>query len=253
MPHHDRVYVGDPLADTGFWGVPSSKANFCEEDYAITKYVAEFINTLTNLAYVYYALKSPSRPGHRGRYFGLDFGAVSLILVGIFSFIFHATMHQDTQFLDEMSMFFLGAALLQPLYTTGFSVATKRAITTTLISVLVAVSAVYYQRKDVLIHSVSFSIMEMLIWPRVLYMIYFRGRAQLEKSRLAKQFWKATGIMVLAIVLWLIDLELCYPLRDIREFVGLPWAFVFEFHGWWHVLTAMAAARYIKLVRELCP
>lgn len=25
--------------------------SFCEEDYAVTKYIAEFINTLTNLTY----------------------------------------------------------------------------------------------------------------------------------------------------------------------------------------------------------
>lgn len=68
---------------------------------------------------VYYALKSPSRPGEQGKYLGLDFMAVSLVLIGIFSSIFHATLHQGTQFLDEMSMFFLGTALLQPLLTAG--------------------------------------------------------------------------------------------------------------------------------------
>lgn len=205
------------------------------------------------MSLVYYALKSPSRPGQRGKYFGMDFMAFSIALVGIFSFIFHATLHQETQFLDEMSMFFFGSALLQPLYTTGFTAATKKAITVTLVSVVVAVSAVYYQKKQVIIHLVAFTIMENMIWPRLLYLIYYRDRTSVETSRLAKQFWSATGHMVLAIVLWLIDLEQCFPLRDIRKFVGLPWAFVFEFHGWWHVLTAMAAVRYMKLVREICP
>lgn len=202
---------------------------------------------------VYYALKSPSGPGRRGRYVGLDFMAFSLVLVGIFSFIFHATLHQDTQFLDEMSMFFFGSALIQPLYTTGFAPATRKAFTVTLVSVVVAVSAVYYQRKEVIIHLVAFTVMENMIWPRILYLIYYRDRTSLEKSRLARQFWSATGLMVLAIVVWLIDLEQCFPLRDIRKLVGLPWAFVFELHGWWHVLTAMAAVRYMKLVREICP
>lgn len=253
MPHHDRVYAGDPLADTGFWGTPSSKSNFCEEDYVVTIYIAEFINTLTNLAYIYYALKSPSRPGKRGKYFGLDFMAVSLVLIGIFSSVFHATMHQDTQFLDEMSMFFLGSALLQPLLTTGLPAATRRAITATLVSAVVAVSAIYYQKKAVIIHGVAFTVMEILIFSRLLYLIRSRDRPPAEKSRLAGQFWAATGFMVLAIVLWLIDLELCFPLRDVRKVVGLPWAFVLELHGWWHILTAMAAARYVKLVREICP
>lgn len=30
--------------------------SFCEEDYAVTKYIAEFVNTLSNLAYGMYDL-----------------------------------------------------------------------------------------------------------------------------------------------------------------------------------------------------
>lgn len=51
MGHHNLRFDGDPHAHSGFWGPPTSACNFCEEDYAVTRYVAEFINTLTNLAY----------------------------------------------------------------------------------------------------------------------------------------------------------------------------------------------------------
>ncbi|KAG6357822.1 hypothetical protein INS49_013702 [Diaporthe citri] len=253
MPHHNRVYHGDPLAATGFWGAPSSRANFCEEDYAVTKYIAEFVNTLSNLAYVYYALKASCRLGQKGRYFGMDALAFSLLLVGIFSLVFHATLHQETQFLDDMSMFLLGTALLHPLYTTGFKPSARRAITTTLVSVVVGVSAVYHQKKDILIHLIAFALMENLIWPRLLYLIYFHERPTVDRLRLARQFWAAVGFMVLAIVVWLIDLELCYPLRDLRGVVGSPWAYLFELHGWWHIFTAVAASKFIALVREVCP
>lgn len=188
-----------------------------------------------------------------GRYFGMDALAISLFFVGAFSFIYHATLHPETQFLDEMSMFMLGSALLQPLYTTGFKPTAQKAITIILVSTVVGISAFYYQKKHILIHLVAFAIMENLIWPRLLYLIYFRERSAVVRSRLARQFWTAVGTMVLAIVVWLIDLELCYPLRDIRGAIGLPWAFLFELHGWWHVFTAMAASRFITLVREICP
>lgn len=183
----------------------------------------------------------------------MDAMAFSLLLVGIFSLIFHATLHQETQFLDDMSMFLFGSALLQPLYTTGFKPSARKAITTALISVVVGVSAVYYQKKDILIHLIAFFLMENLIWTRLLYLIYFRDRPAADRSRLARQFWTAVGTMVLAIVIWSIDLELCFPLRDIRAVVGPPWAFLFELHGWWHILTAVAASKFIALVREICP
>lgn len=183
----------------------------------------------------------------------MDALAFSLLLVGVCSLLFHATLHQETQFLDEMSMFLLGTALLQPLCTTGFNPSARKVITTVLISALVGVSAVYYQKKDILIHLVAFALMESLIWLRLLYFVYFHDRPAGDRSRLSRQFWAASWLMVLAFVLWLIDLELCYPLRDFRGVVGSPWAYLLELHGWWHIFTAMAASKFIALVREVYP
>lgn len=252
----------------------------------MTKYIAEFVNTLTNLAYgestcpekviththvtnppctVYYAFKSPSRPGQRGPILGMDAMAASLILIGIFSFLFHATLHRETQFLDEMSMFFLGASFLQPLYTTGFAPRAQTLITTVLLSVVVAVSAVYYQTRVVELHWGAFFIMENMIWPRALWLVYYKvdaapggGRPAGEEEEVARMrrlkglFWSATLVMALALVLWTVDLTWCPPLRALREAVGQPWGVVLELHGWWHVLTAVAASRYIELIREIC-
>lgn len=201
---------------------------------------------------MYYAFSSPSRPGQKGRLLGMDSMAVSLVFVGVFSFIFHASLHSETQFLDEMSMFFLGSAFLQPLYTTGYARSTQTTITAILLSVVVAISAVYYQTRIVELHWGSFFVMENLIWTRSLYIIYSRTRPAAEKSRLVRQFGKATGVMALALILWLIDLEMCPPLRALRERVGIPWAYLLELHGWWHILTAVAASKYIALIREIC-
>lgn len=181
----------------------------------------------------------------------MDAMAVSLILVGVFSFVFHASLHRDTQFLDEMSMFFLGCAFLQPLYTNGFSPASQKAITVLLLSVVVVISAVYYQTRIVELHWGSFFLMENLIWTRALYLTKYRQRSAEERARLGKQFWTATGTMTLGIIVWVVDLELCPPLRRLREMVGPPWAWVLELHGWWHILTAVAASKYIKLIREI--
>ena len=36
----------------GFWGPPSATMNWCEEDYVVTPWIAEFWNTLSNLTFV---------------------------------------------------------------------------------------------------------------------------------------------------------------------------------------------------------
>lgn len=182
----------------------------------------------------------------------MDAMAVSLIFVGVFSFIFHASLHLETQFWDEMSMFLLGSTFLRPLCTTGYSRTTRATITTILLSSVAGISAVYWQTRIVEIHWGSFFVMENLIWTRTLYIIYSRQRSPAEKSRLVGQFWAATGVMVLALVVWVIDLELCPPLRQLRTWVGSPLQYALELHGWWHVLTAVAASKYIALIREIC-
>lgn len=207
---------------------------------------------------VYYAFKSPSRPDQRGPILGMDAMAVSLILIGVFSFLFHATLHRETQFLDEMSMFLLGSSFLQPLYTTGFAPRAQALITTVLLSVVAAVSAVYYQTRVVELHWGAFFVMENMIWPRALWLVYYKdapGRRRSEEERMRRLkglFWSATLVMALALVLWTVDLTWCPPLRALREAVGQPWGVLLELHGWWHVLTAVAASKYIELIREIC-
>lgn len=269
-----QLFHSDSVPDTAD---ARTHTSFCEEDYAITVYVCEFFNTLTNLAYgrsgrselpvpliwaqmvhtnlhetVYYAFASPRAPGRKGVVFGMDAMAMSLVFVGVFSAIFHASLHSETQFLDEMSMFFLGSAFLQPLYTKGFSGPAQTAITTVILSVVAVISAVYYQTRIVELHWGAFFVIENLIWPRALYIIYSRPRPTAERARLFRQFWTATGVMALALLVWVVDLELCPPLRALRARVGLPWAHLLELHGWWHIFTAVSASKYIRLIREIC-
>lgn len=36
-----------------------------------------------------------------------------------------------------------------------------------------------------------------------------------------------------------------------KRAVGMPWSFVFEFHGWWHILTAVGAHVFMIMVDKL--
>jgi dihydroceramidase len=40
-------------------------------------------------------------------------------------------------------------------------------------------------------------------------------------------------------------------LRAFRQRIGVPWAFLFEFHGWWHILTAVGASQFMNVLREV--
>ncbi|ORY67555.1 alkaline ceramidase family protein [Pseudomassariella vexata] len=252
MGHHNHHFSGDPHASMGFWGTPTSAANFCEEDYAVTRYIAEFINSLTNLAYIYLALRHPRRPGAKKAFWPFDSMATALFILGVFSGVFHATMHQATQFCDELAMIILGTAYLQKLYASGQSPTMSWVISALIVANSCFWGGVYVYTGNILHHVYIFNTMLAVIGVRTFYMFYGMGRSKEEKARLLRRYGKSLVILISGYVLWNIDLERCFELRKIRGAIGMPWSWLLEFHGWWHVLTAVGANEYILLVRELC-
>lgn len=177
--------------------------------------------------------------------------SASLIVVGITSAVYHATLLQPAQYADDLSMLVLTGSLLQPLYITGASAAVARRVPLVLWSTVAAISAWYVVSRDYRIHRNTFGLMLTLVWPRTLYLIYGKGRSQAERARYLGTFGRAVMVLVLAFGLWNVDLHYCLELRAIRQRVGLPWAWLLELHGYWHVLTAVGAAEYIRLIRSL--
>lgn len=125
----------DTRFDSGFWSPSTSTANFCEEDYVVSHYIAEFINTLTNAAYIYYALYPPTvfgklhsktKPASNGfddsqrHSITWDLQTVALVLVGTSSGIFHMSLHAWPQWCDESSMYLLAASWIHALLTTTY-------------------------------------------------------------------------------------------------------------------------------------
>ncbi|KAJ6020782.1 alkaline phytoceramidase [Penicillium herquei] len=50
---------------------------------------------------------------------------------------------------------------------------------------------------------------------------------------------------------WLVDQWACGYLTKIRGVIGLPWAFILELHGWWHICTGIGAYIFIAVVDQL--
>ena len=76
----------------------------CEENYARSPYIAEFINTITNLPVIlagFYGAYATVAGGVRRRYALLYLG---LSLIGIGSFGFHASLRWEWQLMDELPM-----------------------------------------------------------------------------------------------------------------------------------------------------
>lgn len=183
----------------------------------------------------------------------VDFLSVSLLVLGVSSFLFHATLRHALQFADELSMLGLAWSILQGTATVRTSRTTARYVNVSLAIVIPLFSAFYIWTGKIIYHATAFAI--------AIFLIILRGRhlfhwldPPLPKQKLAD--WRARMrnaliLLVVGYILWNIDLEFCAELRKLRQHIGLPWSWVLELHGWWHILTAISASQCMDIVREL--
>lgn len=59
----------------------------------------------------------------------------------------------------------------------------------------------------------------------------------------------ATGLF--GYFLWNIDFHLCSYVTAFKRSIGLPWGFLFELHGWWHICTGIGAYVGMALIEYL--
>ncbi|KAK3318122.1 ceramidase, partial [Apodospora peruviana] len=238
--------------------------SFCEEDYAVSFYIAEFINSLTNLTYVYFALRymyTTTTTASQKKTNSLlpkqyDFMSLSLLSVGTNSFVYHVTLRQTLQYADDFSMLLLAWSLLHATLTVRQSSVTTQAISVCLATIIPLFAAFYVQSGGkVIYHVLAFTAMLLLVGIRSLYLFHFASSPQFASSSKRKDWnrrmWKAAAVCVAGYALWQVDLHFCAELRRLREDLGLPWAWGLELHGWWHVLTAIGASGFMDVAREV--
>lgn len=86
------------------WGPHSGTIDWCETNYSHTRYIAEFVNTITNLPVIVlglYGFWYSRQQGVPTRYALCYLG---LSLIGIGSFGFHASLRWEWQLMDELPM-----------------------------------------------------------------------------------------------------------------------------------------------------
>ncbi|GMH71051.1 hypothetical protein TrRE_jg8389 [Triparma retinervis] len=88
----------------GFWGPTTSTIDWCERNYVVSWYIAEFWNTISNLTYVLVGLMGIFQ-AYKHRYetrFVLI--GVGIMIVGFGSSAFHGTLLFEFQMADELPM-----------------------------------------------------------------------------------------------------------------------------------------------------
>jgi len=168
-----------------------------------------------------------------------------IALVGIGSFLFHATLKFGAQLADELPMIYVGSMSLWLLFDDepGFGLRSSR---TKLLIICLALFDVlftwsYMAYRNPVYHQVVFASLVLSTAFRIAYILQkseaSRRIPDKKKSAIGKLFTTGAAIFALGFFIWNMDNLFCHILTRWKIAVGWPLAFLLEGHSWWHVLT----------------
>ncbi|WWD18366.1 hypothetical protein CI109_102816 [Kwoniella shandongensis] len=228
---------GDQIS-SGFWGEHTSTIDWCELNYVHTPYIAETINTLTNLPSILlglYGAYTTFSNGLPGRY---SLCYLGLTLIGIGSFGFHASLRWEWQLMDELPMIYVVSLAAYFVLDTQPGWEPRFGVWGPLImlawDVFVTVSYVYLPNP--VYHQVAFGIIIISTTIRTAYLIYHFPRSSPLRGMMGRTMGWGVATFIVGFAIWNVDNIFCIQLRKIREIVGF-WGFLVEGHAYWHLMT----------------
>ncbi|KAL3235316.1 Alkaline ceramidase YPC1 [Nakaseomyces bracarensis] len=251
-----------PSGGEGFWGPVTSTIDWCEENYVVSHYVAEWSNTVTNTIFIMSALYTiycvlRNRFETRFLLIGLTY-----CLVGVGSWLFHMTLKYRFQLLDELPMIYAMCVPCWSLITEIFETFTDNSgplsrfkqvfIASLILATTSGVTVVYLIVKNATIHQAFFGCLIGVVAFSSAYMVINYVKDPIQKKNLYHSMIMGATFFMSGYAVWLMDIHLCSLWRFIRrEYLLLPLGLLLELHGWWHVLTGLGIYYYIVYLEYL--
>jgi len=229
----------------GFWGEVTSTIDWCEENYAVTSFLAEFWNTISNWLFLippfFGAILSWQYKLER-RY---TFAFISLCVVGIGSFCFHATLLYEMQLLDELPMIYGTCVLIFCIWHCSYR-PRQHNITLSLILIVCCamITLVYLTVVNPLIFQWAYGILVATLVVRT--SMACRKHEGSKKLLIISLVSYAVGF-----ILWNIDNNFCPYVRDFRSSLLPPVRPFAQLHAVWHTLAAVGSYYHVLFSIDL--
>ncbi|RMZ75941.1 hypothetical protein DV738_g5241, partial [Chaetothyriales sp. CBS 135597] len=267
-----------PPDQPGYWQPVTSTLQWCEEDYYLTFYSAEIVNSLTNLMFMYLAyrgLRSCLVYGHDTIF---AVGYVGYLLTAIGSFMFHTSLKYPWQLVDELNMIYTTCIMAYASLSYSRSTAAQIIIGVFLVVFCLSTTLYYHYLQDPTFHQTVFAGLTVFILVRSVHIMETTLRPSIRKTResdrlerekkdlpvpskeqqqyenerdeaILRNMWIlfAYGLSIFlgGFAIWGLDRVYCSTFRRWRRQIGMPWGFLLEGHGWWHLMTAIGSYCYI--------
>lgn len=231
--------------EEGFWGEATSTLDWCEENYVVSTFLAEFWNTLSNWIFLippafgaYLSLKYKLE-----RRYALSF--LCLFVVGVGSLCFHATLLYEMQLLDELPMIYCTCVMIFCICQCSYRPGEHNITLTLLLLVCCAmITLVYLTIVNPLIFQWAYGLLVSALV--IVALIAIR------KHRCSRKLlFISLGSYGVGFILWNIDNNFCSSVREIRNlFPPLLRPFL-QLHAIWHTLAGIGTYCHILFSVDL--
>jgi dihydroceramidase len=240
-----------PPPEAGFWNEITSTIDWCEENYVVTPYIAEAVNTISNSLFIIlaaFAFRSAIKNKLETRFSLISLG---FAIVGIGSWLFHMTLKYEFQLMDELPMVYATCIPVWSVLSEGSSKKRSVSIGAGVLFGANVLTAVYLYFKDPTIHQVAYALLNVLVVGQSVILTKKHVHDEVAKKRLFRCMSLGITIFLSGYFLWNLDVHFCSSWTKIRHHVGIPYGFLFELHAWWHVLTGTGVYYYIVYLEYL--
>lgn len=241
--------VAPLLQNSGVYGPVTATLDWCELNHQFSPYVAEMANTFSNFFTVGLACLGSREVTRERLPMRYILGYWGVALVGLGSFLFHATLLFEAQLADELPMIYVGSMSLFLLFDNkpGYGLHTLR--TKSLIALLALFDVLftwsYMVNRNPIYHQVIFATLVLSTVFRITYILQFTAAAQRipakKRAMIANFFSTGAGLFAFGFFVWNMDNVFCARLTQWKVALGWPTAFLLEGHSWWHVLTGLGS------------
>ncbi|XP_021341036.1 alkaline ceramidase 3-like isoform X3 [Mizuhopecten yessoensis] len=191
----------------GYWGKQTATIDWCEENYRITPYIAEFWNTISNFIFIiptFAVLAIAVIQNHESRYKWCHVGVTS---VGFGSWCFHMTLLYSMQLLDELPMIYSSCFVLYcQLETTSPENHQNRPLQIFFILLSLVITVIYVSTKHVLFFQACYAIM-------VISMVVITISIIMTLRHSRTLYIASLSTYVAGVIVWLLDQHMCGQLR----------------------------------------